>query len=86
MFDPLRYRKERWFDDDRAEQIAEAPINDDAAEGGPSEKQNGKKSKVKISCVGIIHAELSCLCYSLCFRMSVVPTRVKEERRELRTA
>ncbi|KAG1098163.1 hypothetical protein G6F42_018044 [Rhizopus arrhizus] len=45
MFDPLRYRKERWFDDDRAEQIAEAPINDDAAEGGPSEKQNGKKSK-----------------------------------------
>lgn len=47
MFDPLRYRKERWFDDDRAEQIAEAPINDDAAEGGPSEKQNGKKSKVK---------------------------------------
>ncbi|CAO0796313.1 unnamed protein product [Mucor circinelloides] len=39
------YRKERWFDDDRAEQIAEAPINDDAAEGGPSEKQNGKKSK-----------------------------------------
>ncbi|KAG2204407.1 hypothetical protein INT46_006199 [Mucor plumbeus] len=39
------YRKDRWFDDDRAEQIAEAPINDDAAEGGPKEKKNGKKSK-----------------------------------------
>lgn len=44
--DQLRYRKERWFDDDRAEQLAEAPINDDAAEGGPTEKKNGKKSKV----------------------------------------
>ncbi|KAI8645436.1 hypothetical protein BD408DRAFT_338707 [Parasitella parasitica] len=39
------YRKDRWFDDERAEQIAEALINDDAAESGPSENKNGKKSK-----------------------------------------
>jgi hypothetical protein len=42
----LRYRKERWFDDERAEQVAEALPNDDEAEGGPKEKKNGKKSKV----------------------------------------
>ncbi|CEP17625.1 hypothetical protein [Parasitella parasitica] len=41
------YRKDRWFDDERAEQIAEAPINDDAAEGGPSENKNAALKNIR---------------------------------------
>lgn len=84
--DQLRYRKDRWFDDDRAEQIAEAPINDDAAEGGPSEKQNGKKSKVNCSRIRCVYAvRTPPYAATLYLRMSVVPTRAKEERRESKT-
>ncbi|KAI7893639.1 uncharacterized protein EV154DRAFT_138439 [Mucor mucedo] len=39
------FRKERWFDDERAEQVAELPPNDDAAEGEPKERNSGKKQK-----------------------------------------
>ncbi|KAI9359060.1 hypothetical protein BD770DRAFT_363418 [Pilaira anomala] len=39
------FRKERWFEDERAEQLGELAINDDAAEGGPKDKPSGKKQK-----------------------------------------
>lgn len=44
----FRFRKERWFDDERQQQVEENPVNnDDAAEGGAStEKGKGKKQKV----------------------------------------
>lgn len=46
LFFFYRFRKERWFEDERAEQLGELAINDDAAEGGNKDKPSGKKQKV----------------------------------------
>lgn len=73
-----RFRKERWFDDERAEQVAELPPNDDAAEGEPKERNSGKKQKVNHS--GFIFY-IFVTDHVTC-RMYVVLIRVKEERKE----
>ncbi|KAI8359148.1 hypothetical protein BD560DRAFT_334998 [Blakeslea trispora] len=39
------FRKERWIEGDKSEQVDIAVNNDDAAEGGTTEKKSGKKSK-----------------------------------------
>ena len=42
-----RYRKERWIEGDKSDQVDSAVNNDDAAEGGTTQKKGGKKSKVE---------------------------------------